>query len=245
MASKQELEQCWELLQLLQPGDIVGVEGQLCATRTGEISIRASSVNILCKSLANPPEKFHGIKDVETLHRKRYLDMIYRPESLKHLQQRSWMISRIRQLLNMAGFLEVETPILQPFAGGAAARPFETHHNALDMDLYLRIAPELYLKRLLVGGMEKVFEIGKNFRNEGVDGTHNPEFTMLELYEAYGDYDSMEDITRRIFATVGLDKLSQAKTMTYSDVFKEFCNIRLVDAFADPFAEWRKPTGTN
>ncbi len=169
-------------------GDIVGVEGFVFKTKKGELSLHTKEFKILCKTLEPLPEKFHGIQDVELKYRYRHLDLIMDPESRKVFETRSKIISEIRNFLNERGFLEVETPVLQPIYGGAAAYPFSTHHRALDMKLYLKISPELYLKRLIVGGFEKVYEVGKNFRNEGIDRSHNPEFTMLEWYEAYTDY---------------------------------------------------------
>jgi lysyl-tRNA synthetase class 2 len=227
----------WYIVQNLLPGDIVGVQGYLTATRTGEISLRINEITMLCKSLATPPDKFHGITDPEVFSRNRHLELIYREGAVKTLQKRSEMVWKIRQCLNKHGFTEVETPILQPIAGGAAARPFQTHHNAYNANLYLRIAPELYLKKLLVGGMEKIYEIGKNFRNEGVDRTHNPEFTMLELYEAYGDVESMAYITRQIAGALGLNNIANARTTTYGDLFQEYCNITLLEHVLAP--EWQ------
>lgn len=169
-------------------GDIVGIEGFVFKTQKGELSLHCQSFAVLCKTLEPLPEKFHGLQDVEMKYRYRHLDLIMDPESRKVFEKRSRIIAEIRSFLNDRGFLEVETPVLQSIYGGAAAYPFSTHHRALDMKLYLKISPELYLKRLIVGGFEKVYEIGKNFRNEGIDRTHNPEFTMLEWYEAYTDY---------------------------------------------------------
>ncbi len=169
-------------------GDIVGVGGFVFKTRKGELSLHVMEFRILCKSLEPLPEKHHGLQDVELKYRHRYLDLIMNPEIRRVFETRSRVISEIRHFLDKRGFLEVETPVLQPIYGGAAARPFTTHHKSLDMKLYLKISPELYLKRLIVGGFEKVYELGKNFRNEGIDRSHNPEFTMLEWYEAYTDY---------------------------------------------------------
>ena len=180
-----EDQKAFEFLDL---GDIVGVTGAVFKTKKGETSIHCTGFKMLCKSLEPMPEKFHGIADVEIKYRHRHLDLITDEDSRNVFMKRSKIIAFIRNFLNMRGFLEVETPVLQPIYGGAAAAPFETHHNALDMKLFMKISPELYLKRLVVGGFEKVYEIGKNFRNEGIDRTHNPEFTMLEWYEAYTDY---------------------------------------------------------
>ncbi len=169
-------------------GDFIGIEGYVFKSQKGELSLHTLKFEILCKTLEPLPEKYHGIQDIELKYRYRHLDLIMDPESRKVFETRSKIISEIRSFLNERGFLEVETPVLQPIYGGAAAYPFSTHHRALDMKLYLKISPELYLKRLIVGGFEKVYEVGKNFRNEGIDRSHNPEFTMLEWYEAYTDY---------------------------------------------------------
>ena len=176
-------------------GDIIGITGFVFKTRTGEISIHAKEVTLLCKSLKPLPEKFHGLKDTDLRYRQRYVDLIVNPEVRDTFKKRSMIIKELRNILDEKGYLEVETPILNNLITGDAARPFETHHNTLDMDMYLRIAPELNLKRLIVGGFEKVYEICKNFRNEGMDIKHNPEFTNIELYSAYEDYNDMMDIT--------------------------------------------------
>jgi lysyl-tRNA synthetase class 2 len=196
--SKKLLSEQWSLVKLLELGDIVGAWGQLGKTKTGEITIWVEQLTLLGKALLPPPEKFHGLADVDLRYRQRYVDLWANPEVMERFKKRSDIISSIRRFLNSEGFLEVETPMMQTIAGGAAAKPFVTHHNSLDMDLFLRIAPELFLKRLLVGGMEKVFEINRNFRNEGLSRRHNPEFTMLELYQAYGDYNVMMDLTERL-----------------------------------------------
>ncbi len=176
-------------------GDIIGVEGTIMRTRTGELTVRVTSITHLSKAIRPLPEKFHGLKDVEERYRRRYLDLITNEKTKETFILRSKIISVIREYLTEKDYLEVETPILHPILGGAAARPFVTHHNTLDMPFYLRIAPELYLKRLIVGGLERVYEIGRNFRNEGMSVKHNPEFTMLELYQAYGDMESMMELT--------------------------------------------------
>ncbi|HEW79697.1 MAG TPA: lysine--tRNA ligase, partial [Phycisphaerales bacterium] len=191
--SKKLMEQQWQLAKLLELGDIIGAAGQLGKTKTGEITIWADNVTLLSKSLLPPPEKFHGLSDIDRRFRQRYVDLWANPEVMELFKKRSAIISTIREFLKDSGFMEVETPMMQTIPGGAAAKPFITHHNSLDMDLFLRIAPELFLKRLLVGGMEKVFEINRNFRNEGLSSRHNPEFTMLELYQAYADYFGMMD----------------------------------------------------
>ena len=190
----------WELAKLLDLGDIVGIEGQLLKTRTGEITIFADALELLTKSLLPMPEKYHGLADTETRYRQRYLDLMANPESMALAYKRVAVVQHVRDVLHGRGFVEVETPVLQAIYGGGAARPFTTHHNSLDLDLFLRISPELYLKRLLAGGMPRVFEIGRNFRNEGIDTRHNPEFTLLELYQAYADYEVMMEITEEIVA---------------------------------------------
>ncbi|MBM9615655.1 lysine--tRNA ligase [Desulfobulbus rhabdoformis] len=188
----------YNLFKKWDVGDIVGVEGTLFRTKTGELSLEAKGLQMITKSLRPLPEKFHGLTDVETRYRQRYLDLIVNPESREVFQKRVEIIRLIREFLNNRGYMEVETPMMQPVPGGATAKPFRTHHNALDMDLYLRIAPELYLKRLLVGGFEKVFEINRNFRNEGLSTRHNPEFTMLEFYQAYSTYHDLMDLTEEM-----------------------------------------------
>jgi lysyl-tRNA synthetase class 2 len=200
MCSKADFpEEQWKLIELLDLGDLIGVDGRLKVTNTGEKTIGVSHVTFLTKSLAQPPEKFHGARDIELLLRQRYIDLIYNEGVLERMLQRGRIIDSIRATLRERGFVEAETPVLHAIAGGAAARPFITQHNTLDMQLYLRIALELHLKRLMVGGIERVYEIGRVFRNEGVDSTHNPEFTMIELYQAYGNYETMMELTEAIF----------------------------------------------
>jgi len=192
----------YSLFNLLDTGDFIGAEGVVFTTKTGEITIEVQKLTLLCKSLYPLPEKYHGIQDPELKYRKRYLDLIMDPEKKKIFMMRSKIVSAIREFLDKKGFVEVETPILQTIYGGANAKPFTTHHNALDFDLYLKISPELYLKRLIVGGFEKVYDMGKNFRNEGMDKTHNPEFTMLEFYQAYADYNDMMDLFEELYIFV-------------------------------------------
>ncbi|MEI6668619.1 MAG: lysine--tRNA ligase [Acidobacteriota bacterium] len=199
------------LFTLLDVGDFVGVSGRVFRTRTNELTIWASRVEFLAKCLRPLPEKWHGLQDIEIRYRQRYLDLIVNRDSRKVFEVRSKVLSGIRRFLDGRGYLEVETPMMQPMAGGALARPFVTHHNALDLDLYLRIAPELYLKRLTVGGVERVYEINRNFRNEGISTQHNPEFTMLEFYQAYSDYRELMDMTEELISTV-------AREATGSDV---------------------------
>ncbi|MBO5997198.1 MAG: lysine--tRNA ligase [Alphaproteobacteria bacterium] len=193
-----------EILALLDLGDFVGVEGTVRRTKRGELSVNTQHLTVLSKSLLPLPEKFHGLTDTDTKYRQRYLDMITNEETLKTLNKRSQIISAMREYLNNLGFLEVETPILHPILGGANAKPFITHHNTLDMDLYMRIAPELYLKRLIIGGMPAVYEIGRVFRNEGMDTRHNPEFTIMELYWTYKDYNDMMDLFEQMVQHVAM-----------------------------------------
>ena len=196
-------EESLKTLKLLDIGDIVGFYGTIRRTPRGELSIKATEVKILTKSLLPLPEKFHGLTDIETRYRKRYVDLIVNENVRETFKKRSLIIQKIREYLTNLGFLEVETPMLQTQAGGATAKPFITHHNALDMEMFMRIAPELYLKRLLVGGIsEKIFELNRNFRNEGLSPRHNPEFTMLELYQAYVDYNDMMVLTEQMISTI-------------------------------------------
>jgi lysyl-tRNA synthetase class 2 len=192
----------FRIFKLLDFGDWVGVEGHLFRTKTNEFTIWASRLQFLAKCLLPLPEKWHGLTDVEIRYRQRYLDLIVNPDARRVFEARSRVVTALREFMTGRGYIEVETPMMQPLAGGAIARPFVTHHNTLDMSLYLRIAPELYLKRLTVGGMEKVFEINRNFRNEGISTQHNPEFTMMEFYEAYADYEALMALTEEMIATV-------------------------------------------
>lgn len=201
-----------KLLKLVDIGDIVGFEGDIRRTPRGELSIKAIDFEVLTKSLKPLPEKFHGLTDVETKYRQRYIDLIINEETRETFRKRSLIIQKIREFLAARGYLEVDTPILQTVASGANARPFTTHHNALDMDMTMRIALELYLKRLIVGGVsERVYEIGKCFRNEGIDTRHNPEFTMIELYQAYADYNDMMELTENMVAYVAKEVLGTTK----------------------------------
>ena len=192
----------FKIFRLLDFGDWVGIEGRVFRTKTNELTIWASRIHFLSKCLLPLPEKWHGLTDVEIRYRQRYLDLAVNPEARQVFETRSRVVSAIREFMTARGYLEVETPMMQPIAGGALARPFKTHHNALDMELFLRIAPELYLKRLVVGGMERVFEINRNFRNEGISTQHNPEFTMMEFYQAYADYELLMNMTEELLATV-------------------------------------------
>ncbi|MBU5257259.1 lysine--tRNA ligase [Tissierella praeacuta] len=204
-------EEEYKDLSLLDLGDIIGVKGEVFRTNAGEISIRAEEIIIMTKSLQILPEKFHGLKDQDLRYRQRYVDLIVNPEVKETFILRTKIIKAVREYLDDRGFLEVETPILSPIAGGANARPFATHHNALDIDMYLRIANELYLKRLIVGGFEKVYEMGRMFRNEGMSPKHNPEFTNIELYQAYVDYEEMMRLTENLFAYVAEKALGSTK----------------------------------
>ncbi len=214
-------------------GDILGAEGTLFRTRTGELTVKVTGLRMLSKSLRPLPEKFHGLTDQEQKYRQRYVDLITNPESRAVFVKRSQIVQAIREFYVGRGYLEVETPMMHPIPGGAAARPFVTHHNALDMQLYLRIAPELYLKRLVVGGFEKVFEINRNFRNEGISTRHNPEFTMLEFYEAYQDYRYLMDLTEDLLRTVARRVLGTT-TVTYQgtqiDLGKPFDRLTMAEA---------------
>jgi len=214
-------------------GDIVEVKGFVFRTRRGEISVHAKQIRLLSKSLLPLPEKFHGLKDTDTRYRQRYVDLIINPEVKQNFIKRSLIIREIRNCLDAQNFIEVETPILVPNAGGAAARPFTTHHNSLDEDLFLRISLELYHKRLIVGGLERVYEIGRVFRNEGLDVRHNPEFTLLELYQAYTDYNGMMDLVENLIRTVA-EKVLGTAVVTYDgveiDLSKPFERLTMVDA---------------
>jgi lysyl-tRNA synthetase class 2 len=219
--SKKLLGEQWQLAKLLELGDIIGAAGQLGKTKTGEITIWADNIALLSKCLLPPPEKFHGLSDIDQRYRQRYVDLWANPEVMERFRKRSAIITTIRDVLKSKGFLEVETPMMQTIAGGAAAKPFITHHNSLDMDLFLRISPELFLKRLLVGGMERVFEINRNFRNEGLSRQHNPEFTMLEVYQAYADYDVMMDLTEEVISLC-VEKYCSSKHIQFSEFTIDF-----------------------
>ena len=208
--------EAYEVMRGLDVGDIVGVSGRLFRTRTDELTIEAADLRLLGKCLRPLPEKWHGLTDVEIRYRQRYVDLMVNPEVKEVFQKRSQIIRLIRQFLVARGFLEVETPMMQSIAGGAAAKPFITHHNALDLDLYLRVAPELFLKRLLVGGFERVFELNRNFRNEGISIRHNPEFTMLEFYQAFAHYEDMMELTEQLFLDIA-DEVCGSTTIQYGD----------------------------
>ena len=226
-------EEEYKSFKKLDIGDLVGIKGEVFRTKTGEISIHASSVTLLAKSLQILPEKFHGLTNTDTRYRQRYIDLVMNQEAKTTFINRSRIISTVRRYLDDQGFMEVETPMLVTNAGGAAARPFDTHFNALDMDVKLRISLELYLKRLIVGGLEKVYEIGRVFRNEGLDTRHNPEFTLMELYQAYTDYHGMMDLTENLYRHVAQEVLGTT-TITYNgiemDLGKPFERITMLDA---------------
>lgn len=245
----------FEKIKKLITGDIIGVNGNIFKTHTGELTVRVNDFILISKAIRALPEKWHGLKNIETRYRQRYLDLIANPEVKECFIKRSEIIKEIRIFLNNLGFLEVETPVMQKIPGGAIAKPFITHHNALDLDLYLRIAPELYLKRLLVGGFEKVFELGKNFRNEGISIKHNPEFTMLELYQAYADYNDMINLTEDLivylcnkitgsckfnYQGVELDFTKPWQRITMFDVIKKHTGFDVVDKDIDEIKKFCK-----
>ena len=235
-------EEAYRLLDLVDRGDFIGVSGRLMRTRKGELSVQAKELSFLSKALLPPPEKWHGLADVEARYRQRYVDLMANPDVRRAFVARSAMVQEIRRFLDERGYIEVETPMMQPVPGGALARPFKTHHNALGMDLFLRIAPELYLKRLVAGGMEKVYEINRNFRNEGVSSMHNPEFTMLEFYTAYFDCRDVMAITEELIASAAA-RVWQGKPGAYLDrttneeralsITAPFKRVRMQDAVAE------------
>jgi lysyl-tRNA synthetase class 2 len=249
MISKNDVpENLWALVECLDRGDLIGVDGVLRVTKTGEKTVFVKDLVILCKSLAQPPEKWHGLEDMETRLRQRYTDLIYSEGVLDRMLKRLKIIDSVRSTLKSQEYFEVETPVLHAIAGGAAARPFMTHHNALDIPLYLRIALELHLKRLMVGGIERVYEIGRVFRNEGVDSTHNPEFTMIELYQAYGNYETMMDLAEAIISNAAkvandgqtvvpwgdksIDFTPPFQRAKYGDLFREHAGCDMQDTAA-------------
>jgi lysyl-tRNA synthetase, class II len=243
-ARLDELGETYEGLLSLDIGDIVGIEGTVFASMRGELSLRATSWELLSKSLRPPPDKFHGLEDTETRYRRRELDLMANEESRELFLKRARTIAEVRRWFDRHGFVEVETPVLQPLYGGALARPFTTHHNALDRDLYLRIATELYLKRLVVGGIDKVYELGKDFRNEGISHKHNPEFTMLEWYEAYADYevvaaeleDLVSSVAKEVLGTTTIEREGETielappwRRVTLRDAIKERTGIDVIE----------------
>jgi lysyl-tRNA synthetase, class II len=229
-------EKDFALYQLLDIGDVIGVDGYLFRTKTGELSVHVERLYFLAKTLHSMPEKWHGLEDVETRYRQRYLDLIANAEVRKVFVTRAKIVSSLRRQLEERGFLEVETPMLQAIYGGAAARPFTTHHNTLDIDLYLRIAPELYLKRLIVGGMDRVYEINRNFRNEGISTHHNPEFTMLEFYQAYTDYNGLMDLSEELLRQTAIDATGSTVVEYQGEQidFGKFRRMTMREAVGDP-----------
>jgi lysyl-tRNA synthetase class 2 len=227
---QQALESVYDDFKSWDIGDVIGAQGTLFLTKTGELSVRVERLVLLTKSLLPLPDKWHGIADTEMRYRRRYVDLIMNEETRRVFEARSRIVKYLRAFLDSRGFLEVETPMLHPIPGGAAARPFKTHHNALDVDMYLRIAPELYLKRLTVGGFERVYEINRNFRNEGVSTKHNPEFTMLELYQAYADYHDLMEMIEALFQGVA-DTLLGTRKLSYQgaeyDLSKPFARMTI------------------
>jgi lysyl-tRNA synthetase class 2 len=237
-------EKDFQLYQLLDIGDVIGAQGYLFRTRTGELSVHVERLDFLAKTLRSMPEKWHGLEDVETRYRQRYLDLIANPEVRRVFVTRARIIASLRRQLEERGFVEVETPMMQPLYGGATARPFVTHHNTLDIDLYLRIAPELYLKRLIVGGLDRVYEINRNFRNEGISTQHNPEFTMLEFYQAYTDYQGLMDFSAQLLRQLAIDATGSA-VVAYQGVRIDFGDIRrftMREAVAEFWEGEAKPT---
>src|SRR5271169_1631785 len=229
---QQTLGESYDDFKSWDVGDVIGAEGILFRTKTGELSVRVERLVLLTKSLRPLPDKWHGIADTELRYRRRYVDLIMNEDSRRVFETRSRIVRYLRAFLDARGFLEVETPMLHPIPGGAAARPFKTHHNALDADMYLRIAPELYLKRLTVGGFERVYEINRNFRNEGVSTQHNPEFTMLELYQAYADYTDLMELIEALFQGLA-DALLGTRKLPYQgtefDLSKSFARMSIED----------------
>jgi lysyl-tRNA synthetase, class II len=232
-AKKDQLpDRDFQLYQLLDIGDFIGVEGALFRTRTGELTVLAKEITLLSKSLLPLPEKWHGLTDVELRYRRRYVDLVVNSDVRQVFVKRGLIIGELRRFLDERGYIEVETPILQPIPGGALARPFKTHHNALDMPLYLRVAPELYLKRLIVGGLNRVYDLNRNFRNEGISYKHNPEYTMLEFYQAYSNYHDLMDLTEELIKSV-VDRVCGKRQVTYGSHTIDFDNwtrITMTDA---------------
>jgi lysyl-tRNA synthetase, class II len=238
---KEKLGEVYDEFKTWDVGDIVGAEGTLFRTKTGELSVRAERVQLLTKSLRPLPDKWHGIADTELRYRRRYVDLIVNESSRRVFETRTAIVRYLRAFLDSRGFLEVETPMLHPIPGGAAARPFKTHHNALDVDMFLRIAPELYLKRLTVGGFERVYEINRNFRNEGISTRHNPEFTMLEFYQAYTDYLGMMDLSEELLRQAAIDATGSAVVEYQGEKidFGAFRRVSMRELVGDPSLKGR------
>lgn len=240
-------ERDYQLFGLLDIGDIVGAEGYIFRTRTGELSLHVEQLEFLSKTLLAMPEKWHGLEDVEIRYRQRYLDLIANPDSREIFLKRAKIISSLRRQLEERAFVEVETPMMQPIYGGAAAKPFVTHHNTLDIDLYMRIAPELYLKRLIVGGLERVYEINRNFRNEGISTRHNPEFTMVEFYQAYTDYRGLMDLSEELLRQLAIDATG-GTLVPYGDTQLDFGSLRRLtmrEAVHEYWSDGDKPSMDN
>ena len=235
VGQKQVVDGNWDLIQCLDLGDIIGVDGELRRTKTGELSIFASDIHVLCKTLDPPPAKHVGLTDPELRQRQRYVDLAYNEGTRDRFLKRSKIVQSIRETLAGQGFVEIEGPTLHTIAGGAAARPFETHHNALDMELFMRIALELHLKRLMVGGMERVFELGRVYRNEGISPKHNPEFTMMEVYQAFGNYESMMDLTEAVIANA-LKAIGSEPVVEFGDTQVDFSTPFARTPYNDLFA---------
>ena len=235
-------ERAFELFHLLDLGDQVGVTGHIFRTRTGELSIWVEKLTLLAKALLPLPEKWHGLADVELRYRRRYLDLLVNEKSREVFLTRSRIVRQLRKFFDERGYVEVETPMMQPIAGGAAARPFVTHHNTLDIDLYLRIAPELYLKRLVVGGLDRVYEINRNFRNEGISTQHNPEFTMLEFYEAFSNYKDLMDLNEALFAQLA-ETISGSTKVKYGDLELDFGRMRRLSMREAILEYWPEAAG--
>src|SRR5579862_3305613 len=227
-------EKAFQLYKLLDIGDYIGVKGYLFRTRTNELTVHVEEITFLVKDLLPLPEKWHGLQDVETRYRRRYVDLTMNPEVREVFAKRARVVQSMRRFLDERGFIEVETPMMHPIAGGAVAKPFTTHHNTLDVDLFLRIAPELYLKRLVVGGLDRVYEINRNFRNEGIDAIHMPEFTMLEFYQAYSDFSELMNLTEELFRGIA-EKVAGTAKIPYGDAeidFSKFERLTMREAIA-------------
>ena len=236
-------ERGFQLFQLLDLGDMIGVQGHLFRTKTGELSVWVTELTLLAKAFLPLPEKWHGLTDIEIRYRQRYLDLIVNEKSRQVFLTRARIVQELRRFFDGRGYTEVETPMMQPIAGGAAARPFRTHHNALDIDLYLRIAPELYLKRLVVGGLDRVYEINRNFRNEGISTQHNPEFTMLEFYEAYSNYKDLMELNEKLFAQLAR-VITGSTSVKYGDVELDFGRMERLTMREAIIKHWPGKAGT-
>jgi len=235
--------EAYKLFQLLDLGDIIGVSGHLFRTKTNELTVKVDKLELLTKALLPLPEKWHGLSDIEIRYRRRYLDLIVNEQARAIFVRRARIIRELRQFFDSRGYIEVETPMMHPILGGATARPFITHHNTFDMDLYLRIAPELYLKRLVVGGFDRVYEVNRNFRNEGIDAIHQPEFTMLEFYQAYSDYQELMDLTETLFREL-VEKVCGATKVTYGELEIDFGRFERLSMRQAIIQYWPQAAGT-